>query len=275
MRGLAIGRGLRRAGFTGDYRMFGPRLQFPAAAAAEGYEAAEIETDRALRHPHLAQASELGRKLAAFGPDLLLVDLFWAPLYWLLPALGCEAWLLVRNCPPLWLVGPPELRFDAGRFARILAIEPVAHAVLKERIDPIVIVNPDECLPKTALRERCGISADRVLVAVTHAGQRGEIEVLREAAADEEARGAEVAAFDLFDPAAPFPIAPWLPGADRIVSGLGYNSFWEARWLGYASRTRFLPFQRSIDDQARRSAAYSDYTPRENGADVVARLVLG
>jgi hypothetical protein len=284
VRGVAIGRGLARAGFAGEYRLFGPGLPFPAALARTDYEAVEIETDRALRDRHLAQGSALARRLAAFAPDLLLVDMFWAPLYWVLPALqragGCAAWLLVRTCPPHWLAGPPGMPFTPGPYERILAIEPgvetgldlsrLGRARLDETIDPIVVANPGEHRPAGALRERLGLAAGDELVAIVHAGARGELPALHEAAA-----AASPAVLNLFDPAAPFPAAEWLGGADRVVCGGGYNAFWEARWLGYAERTTFVPFRRTIDDQARRLTACRDIVPRANGADELARRIVG
>jgi hypothetical protein len=273
VRGIALGRGLARQGFAGPYRMFGPPLPFPAARERPAYEAVEIQTDRALRDRHLAQTSDLARRLQAFAPDLLVVDLFWAPLTWVLPTLPCDAWLLVRTCPPVWLAGPREMPFDPDAFDRIVGIEPLDHPLLDEVIDPIVVANPDECRPPGALRERLGIPAGERLTVVAHAGERGEAAVLAEQA--ETLREGRVVPLDLFDPAAPFPAAEWLSGADRIVCGGGYNAFWEARWLGYSPRTTFVPFRRTIDDQARRIAAFGDHAPEENGADVLARWILG
>lgn len=270
VRGLAIGRGLARAGFAGAYRMFGPRLPFPLAAAEERYEAVSIQTDPALRQRHLAPASELAERLRAFRPDLLLADLFWVPLYWVLPALDCPAWLLLRLCPPVWLQGPQGMPFDPGRFDRIVGIEPVDLPVLDDVVDPIVIANPEDCRPPEALRERLGVEEDARLTVVLHAGERGETERLIAAAA-----GETVTLFDLFAPGAPFPAAEWLGGADRIITGAGYNAYWEARWLGYAGRTTFLPFPRSIDDQAKRVTAFGSHQPQANGADTLARWILG
>jgi hypothetical protein len=284
VRGLAVGRGLRRAGLAGEYRMFGPRLPFPAArrrTPEDGeygeYTEVEVDSDPALRQRHLAQVSGLARALAGFAPDLLLVDLFWAPLYWILPALACPAWLLLRRCPAIWLEGPPGLPFQRGQYERVLAIEPLAQSVLDgdridpiDPIDPIVVADPADIQTPAAVRERWGVPAGEELVVVAHAGQTGELEVLRQAAGT----SAHVV-FDLFDPAAPFPAAPWLAGADRVVSGLGYNAFWEARWLGFAGRTLFVPFRRSIDDQGGRLAANGGYVMRENGADTLARMILG
>ena len=70
------------------------------------------------------------------------------------------------------------------------------HAAIGETIDPIVISNPDECRPRDALREYLGVPNGRPVVVVTHAGVRGEVQVLAdEAGADTAIR------LDLFDPA--------------------------------------------------------------------------
>lgn len=268
VRGIAIGRALDRAGFSGDYRMVGPPLPF-AAAQRDDYETVELRSDATLRDPHLVMASELTRRLDALRPEVLLVDLFWAPLHWLLPALSCEPWLLLRLCPPRWLVGPPGMPFEPGRFRRVLAIEPFEHPAIGETIEPIVVANPEECRPIGALRERFGVPPGERLVAILHAGQRGEAAELATTAPP----GRQVS-LDLFEPGALFPAAEWLGGADHVVAGCGYNAFWEARWLGWAERTTFIPFPRSIDDQARRRATFGGHRPRRNGADALARLIL-
>ena len=87
-------------------------------------------------------------------------------------------------------------------------------------------------------------------------------------------RNCIVMSFDATDPAALFPLAEWLSGADAICTGAGYNSFWEARWLGYYNRTRFTAFGRHIDDQEWRLTECADYTPKENGADQLARWMM-
>jgi hypothetical protein len=274
VRGIALGRGLARAGFAapGDvYRMFGPPLPFPVARERSDYEPVEVQNDRTLRDRHLAQTSDLAQRLHAFAPDLLVVDLFWAPLYWVLPTLPCDTWLLVRTCPPVWLTGPREMPFDPDAFDRIIGIEPLGYPQLDLVIDPVVVANPDECRPPGALKERFGIPAGERLTVVAHAGERGEAAVLAEQAAGE----GRVVRLDLFAPSAPFPAAEWLSGADRIVCGAGYNAYWEARWLGYAERTAFVPFRRSIDDQTLRLSAFRDHVPRANGADVLARWITG
>jgi hypothetical protein len=270
VRGVAIARALERAGFDGTFGMFGPPLDFPVVRASSDYRPVAIRDDHWLRDRGLAAGSELAQKLTAFAPDLVLVDLFWAPLRWVLPLLGCEAWLLLRLAPPVWFTGRRDLPFERDRYTRIVAIEPVEdHGLGATRIDPVVVANPDEVRPSGALREWLGADAGETLTVIAHAGERGELAALRAEA------GAGAAVLDLYEPGAPFPAAEWLPGADLVVCGAGYNAFWEARWLGYACRSRFVPFPRTIDDQARRLLTLDDAAPRANGADVLARWIAG
>ena len=272
VRGLAIARALTRAGFRGSYRTFGPARPFEAALSGlygeERTEIVEIQNDPALRDPKLAASSELAERLRAFDPDLLIVDLFWGPLRWVLPHLACEAWLLVRLCPPIWLQGRSDLPFAPEQYRRRFAIEPIEHAHLNESLEPIVIANPEDCRPESEVRARFGVAEGEPLAFVVHAGERGEIAEL------ERAAGPRAIALDLHQSDAPFPAAEWLSAADRVTSAAGYNSFWEAQSLGYSERTTFLSFPRSIDDQARRIAEFRGIRPRTNGADSLAAKIL-
>jgi hypothetical protein len=269
VRGLALGRALARRGFAGVYRAFGPRLPYPAAAGGADFEPVAV-VEEELRDPARAPASAVAAALAAFRPDLLVVDMFWAPLRHVLPLPGCESWLLVRACPRAWFTGPRDTPFAPTQFRRVVAIEPFRHVAVRETVDPVVVCNADECRPPQALRERLGVSPERPLVVVAHAGIAGE-----RATIEAGARGEHVVRFDLFEERALFPVAEWLPGVDRVHCGAGYNAFWEARWLGYASRTSFRPFPRKIDDQAWRVATCLHYPMRANGADTLAGWIVG
>jgi UDP:flavonoid glycosyltransferase YjiC (YdhE family) len=280
VRAVALSRALSRAGFRGTLDVVGP----PAAHVFGLSHHAVPMVPRELGDASLASRSELFRVLEGLAPDLVVVDLFWAPLAHVLPALHTRAWLLVRRVPPIWFVGPPGLPFSRGCYERVIAIEPGVVAPSDEHIEPVVVANPDELLERDALRRRLDIRDDEKLVVVAHAGAPGECATL---AADEAMRdpSATIHAF-AFDALAPvqgvkvhdgaelFPLATWLGGADAIVTGAGYNTFWEAQWLGHASRARFVAFERPIDDQAWRIATCRTHVPRANGADVLARRIV-
>jgi hypothetical protein len=272
VRGVAIGRGLARVtGEEVEYRTFGPALP---CAGGRRFIHCEVPVSRAeLEDPTRAPEGLLARAIGDYRPDVLLIDMFWAPLCFVLPALaslGCEAWLLLRKCPSAWFGGPSAaMQFEASRYARILAIEPnLGTGPWAETIEPIVVANADECRPKTALRAHFDVPDGVRLDVVVHAGRPGERAELRGA-------GAEARVLDLFDESSLFPAAEWLGGADRIATGAGYNSFWEAQWLRYAERTTFTPFARPIDDQGWRIRACSAHAMRENGADALARALVG
>jgi hypothetical protein len=272
-RGIALRRALSRAGFAGEYRMFGP----PSRARAAGdlpdfpvlptaaWEEVEIDATR-LGSADAARATDLARQLAAFAPDVLVVDMFWAPLRHILPIAGCEAWLLLRSMPDAWLDGPPGAKFDLMQFARIISIEPIGSPAVTHAVDPVVIVNPEECQPRGALRARLGIAAEQRLVAVVHAGLPGETRELVPAAK----AGDAVMTFDLRDPGAIFPLAEWIGDADEVHAFAGYNAYWESRWLGHVGRTMFRAAPRRNDDQEWRLAKCGRYVMRANGADTIA-----
>jgi hypothetical protein len=264
----AIHRALGRAGFDGEFRLFGPKWPY-ACTALPWYRPTAIDGP-ALLDPRRAAHTDLARALLAYRPDLLLIDMFWAPIHHLRRLLDCEVWLLLRKFVDPFLVGIGETFYDPARWDRIIAIEPIDHPSLTHRVEPIVCANPDECRPPEALRERLNVPPEKTLAVVAHTGSREEQQVLA-AVGDEDV---QVVHFDLTDAASPFPLAEWLGGADVIMTGAGYNTFWESRWLGFHDRCFFTAFPRPIDDQAWRARQCADHTPTANGADTIAGWIV-
>ena len=139
VRGLAIRRALERRNCSVTYRIFAPRSAL-AETITPSYVPVEIHA-RELRQPASAAASQLAASLEEFAPDLLLVDLFWAPLAYVTVG-RCRAWLLIRSCPVKWLGTLAGFSFEPSRYGRVIAIEPTVAASLTDRIPPIVMANP-------------------------------------------------------------------------------------------------------------------------------------
>lgn len=288
MRGLAIHRALVRAGARGRFLLATPALDLPGLDLAALELAAHAEPQAfVLEHRTIAVdatkvadrdaalASDAARALADFAPDVILVDLFWAPFLHVLRAQDAPAWLLLRSCPPRWLVGPPALPFDATAFARVIVIEPCAEGPDgAERIDPIVIAHRDETPPGPSLRARLGVDDPRPLALVAHGGRAGEIETLTQLAQARLGATHVIVHADLRTPGAPFPLAPFLGQADRIVGGVGYNLAWELAALGLLGRALLVPFARAIDDQAARARSLAAHRFGEDGATTLARELL-
>jgi len=279
VRGLSIKRALDRAGYPGEMRMFVPVEPFAglrSALAPISPTVCPIDPDEVL-DPTRGPASLLATTLINYAPDLLIADLFWAPLLHILPMLDCEAWLIVRSCPPGWLVGGPTAIFDPSQYARVIGIEPTQHEQIREHIEPIVICNPDDARTRAEFCERWNVDETTRIVVISHAGLRGEIDILlAEHEADTEYNGANtlVIQSDLRDGNAVFPMAVWLPAVDQVHCAAGYNSYWESRWMGYEGKTRLRVIDRKIDDPQGRINAGREYKMRENGADVLARSIM-
>ena len=134
----------------------------------------------------------------------------------------------------------------------------------------MVVCNPDETKSREEFCAQFDVDSSREIVAYSHAGLPGEMKALKDHGSDD---GVEVVRCDLHAPDAVFPLAPWLANVDRVYCSAGYNSFWEARWLGFADRTTFSVFRRQIDDPLWRVKANRDATMSENGADVLAEMI--
>lgn len=290
VRGLALHSALVRRGARGTFLLASPRLDLPGLdlpgldvpglAALDEREgpirlvshAITVDSRRVARRED-ALASDAARALRAFEPDLVLIDLFWVPFLHLVRAAGAPAWLLLRSCPPRWLVGPPEVPFDGRAFARVLWTEPCADGAIEgaERVEPIVYTPGDASSTVTTdLRARLRVTDPRPLALVAQGGKAGEIDALERLARERFASTHVVVRADLRAADAPFPLAPWLPQADAIVGGGGYNLVWELCWQGLLERSVLVPFARSIDDQAARLAVARTHRMGHNGADVLA-----
>ena len=141
-----------------------------------------------------------------------------------------------------------------------------------------MICNPDEGKARTEVCARWRIDESPQIVAITHAGLRGEIDTLGEdyeSNALAEDGDVFIIESDLHDEDAVFPLAVWLPAVDRVHCVAGYNSYWESRWMNYAHKTRLRVIGRKIDDPLGRVKIGGNYTMAVNGADVLARSIAG
>ncbi len=276
VRGIAIGRALERQGFEGQFHLvspIAPLLAMAAAAAEVDTIVCPIDVAQVIDKKRYSR-SALTRQLTDLAPDLLIVDLFWAPVLHIVPTLGCEAWLLVRSCPLVWLHGNAAIQFNHRDYRRVIGIEPVDHQQVSEHIDPIVICNQDECYSRGELAQRFSVDPDQPITVVSHAGLAGEIESLGPVEETSGQRKGAVIVSDLHGTDSVFPLAPWLSAADAVYCSAGYNSYWEARWLGYADKTTFTPFRRQIDDPFWRLGECQSYSMRLNGADTLAASII-
>lgn len=274
----AIARGLARAGTGITLRVFYAELHLALPSGLSCEVTALPTAPEQLRSPASAQASATAQALREFAPDLLLVDLAFAELRYVLPSLECEAWLLLRWIPKRLLGGPFNKTFRPEQYARVIGTEPGLPFEVPFQLEPIVVCNPDECVGPERLRQHLGVVSARPLSLIAHTGKPHEAAGLERLEREAFPQNT-VVRLSLYDAhsasGAPalFPLAPWLPGADRIVGGAGYGLYWETHWLGLRGRSELRPFSRGIDDQSPRMRNGEHYVMRRNGADQLAAWV--
>jgi hypothetical protein len=218
-----------------------------------------------LRDPTRAAHSAVAQTIAALRPDVVVIDVFWVPLVFV--PLPCPAWLLLRSVPAAWLVGPREARFDPRRYERVFAIEPAPGLEAFEATAPVVVSTADERLPRRALAERLRVGANTPLNVIVQGGLSSDASVLAAAARDVDNGPWHL--LDVGAADAPFPVAPLLAEADRVVAAPGYNTFWEAQLLGFSQRTTWVPIRRQLDDAAWRASLSGNEAVAGNGADTI------
>lgn len=272
MHGVALRAAARRAGSIARITLVSPPLPFPALRQLDDHITVEMRA-QTLLDPSTVEQTPLCQALMALQADVVVVGHFWANVHFVLPKLAAKAVLLLRKAPPVWVVGPPVAPFSSTRahYERIFEIEPVGFAGGFETLPPLVVANRDELVPAAVARRALLQNDDddgRPLRLVFQAGVVGEAAAM----SGSDTSSSQTIVCDLHDPQAPWPMAPLLDGADAIVTGAGYNAWWETQWLGQAHKTTWVPFARSIDDQAWRMALPAT-TMTDNGADVLLRML--
>ena len=178
---------------------------------------------------------------------------------------------------PLWKQGTSRVPLGrAGAFDAVL--EPgelaededrgptVALRAAAKRVDPVVLLDPDEQLTREQAVEELGLDPERPHVLVT-LGQGAEVReatarCLRGLAAHPEvqavALASAIASLDreavpagVVELEATYPMSRYFRAFDAAVAAAGYNAFHELVHLGVPSL--FVPMERQTDDQAARA----------------------
>lgn len=229
-------------------------------------------TDRAW---NLRLKAILGQVFSERRPDLVVFDGVhpYRALTHLLSARGAPPSLWCRR--PLWRAGSSRAPLNrAGGFDAVL--EPGELAASLDQgpttdlrsavvaVDPIVLLDRDELLPRAEAAAELGIDPDRRTVLV-NLGQGGEVDaaVTRTLEALSAAGDLQVAVLEssiaagrtvppgVIRLAATFPMSRYFEAFDLAVAAAGYNAFHEL--IAFAVPTLFVPMGRQTDDQPARA----------------------
>ncbi len=219
--------------------------------------------------------TELYRALEDLVPDVVIVDGIWVPIYPISRDFTWKKVLLIRHIPAKWFTLPlpdgSEIHINPQDYDLALNIEPNFSVTGFLNVNPVVIRNPDELLPRSRARDKLGVPVGMKLCVVAHNGYEEEIDRL----IDESGRVPS----DFYtvvttnrEKKGLFPLADYSRGIDLLISGAGYNTFYESQFLDI--QVHFTVFEReSGESQAWRVKTNGGYRFTENGADQIVQMI--
>lgn len=259
VRGWAIWRALNRLGLLDSvvWEVFDPTVD--DADRGRGYTLAQWCAFR----------------LQCFKPTLVLVDInleyFAASMLKNWNGPRPIIWWLTRWMPLQFYNNQPGLLAQ-----RRFVIEPCAQENMHwpaEKLNPIVSHNLNEMANRADSLERFGLPPDATSIGLAvHAGQPGEFDMLRDHHALKTCE--YVVELDWHgEPSKRVMVSPFVGIFSKIVTGAGYNRFFETHWLRLERCTVFVPFDRLNGEQEARLAWHQEnpsWRMTANGADELA-----
>ncbi len=217
--------------------------------------------------------SRLRAAIAEAGPDVIVFD-GTHPYEALLGALRSDS-VAVWCRRPLWKPGSSRVPLGrAGAFDAVLEPGELAESEDRgptvplrdhaQRVDPIVLCDRDELLPRAEAEAELGLEPGRVNVLVS-LGQGAEVRdatarALAHLAGRDEVQVATLSSAlaaldsvpdDVVQLRATYPMSRYFAAFDAAVAAAGYNAFHELIALGVTSL--FVPMPRDTDDQPARA----------------------
>jgi hypothetical protein len=274
--GISICNAFRRKRVQIDYTILSPSPQF--VRLADRFQIPHVEIpfeDETQLSQNSCQSSQLYRTVMSIDPDVLIVDLFWFTLHYFLRELRCRKIFLSRQVSDIAFhmrtrVG--ELMFDQHAYDLALAIEPFRTEVPLQLINPIVIRNHEEILPRERAMADLKLTEGKQSCLFAFNGNPGEFERLKKVYSYLEEEGWQVVYSTNFQGGL-FPVVDYFNAFDLLICGAGYNAFWEAVY--FQKEAIFLPFLRRFEDQRRRVDECQEYAFEKNGADQLVDMILG
>ena len=153
-----------------------------------------------------------------------------------------------------------------------MAIEPFPTDQPLRRINPIVIRNRDEILPRKEALRKLGLTETGNHCLFAFNGKPGEFEDARKMYSYLGDEGYQMV-YSTNYKGGLFPAVDYFNAFEMLICGAGYNAFWEAVY--FQKETIFVPQQRRFENQSWRVEECQEYAFERNGADELVELILG
>ena len=273
IRGIAIGNALKRANIDCEYTIV-HSSDFPRLITDSGFKQRliPIESDEELSEDSFKN-SILFNTLNELSTDILIVDLMWFTLAEFIDTLQCKKiFLCVNQHYYFFSIKLPtgKLEFNPKQYDLLLKIEPFDSPYVMEEINPLIMLNPDEILSKDDACKSLGLDPGKNNALIAVNGKPGEFEEIRDSYKHLADKGYHITTSSNHHGGL-FPAVNYLNAFDLIVTGGGYSSFWETRFLN--KKAIYVPSERRFENITDRINLYSDYTFQTNGADQLAGII--
>lgn len=276
VRGIAIGNAFRRKNIECEYVIMSSS-PFGRLAGDAGFvhQTLPPEQENILDDQNYL-GSNIYAALKQTAPYALLVDLLWFPLHPFIQELPCKKIFLCRQVDYRYFSfnhGNRQISFDPDSYDLRFAIEPHVDVPFKlEEIEPIVIRNRDEILPREEALAKLGLKGDQKTFLLAHYGNPGEFDQFKKKYQKLEKKGWR-GVYSTDGEGGLFPTVDYFNVFDLVICGAGYNSFWEVRYFNKESI--IIPTNRAYENVKIRMHDCKKHEFTENGADQLVDIIMG
>jgi hypothetical protein len=269
--GISIGHALKRHGIKCDYTIL-HTSSFSQIASDFDNIRIPLENEAELSKNKFHK-SVLYKTLQKLKPDILIVNHTWFMLYNFIDDFKCSKIYLSDYVYDEHFTVPVfdvQLKFDPSQYDRIIAIEPFPSAIPMESINPLILRNRNEILPRKTALDRLGLENDQKVALYAFSGNAGDQERFMSKFPELE-KDFQVVKASLFSGGL-FPIVDYYNAFDFIICTGGYNFVWDAVY--FDKNAHFEPAPVKFCDQRKRIENSRNYSFDLNGADQLIKNIL-
>lgn len=274
VRGIAIGNALKRAEIKCEYIILCAGGSAEIAGTFSDRIEIPLEDERVLSR-RMYESSRLYQTLSELDPDVLIVDRLWFAPYHFIEGLRCKKiFLTIMVRDDFFQIDLPDgkIEFNASHYDHVLGIEPFNARIRMRTINPIIIRNRDEIMPREAAARLLGLSAEKRNCLIALNFEKGYLERLVEKYEYLGGDGYEIFNTTNIGGGGIFPIVDYFNAFDFVVCGTGYNQFWEVVYFDKEAVMEPLPLR--FSDTIWRLENCQEHYFDKNGADQLAQIII-
>jgi hypothetical protein len=274
VQGISLCNALKRAGITNTFVIISSSKY---AHIADIFGIPHVEIPRESKEelsPGEHEHSVLYNTLLEYAPNVLIVDRMWFTLYHFIEKLPCKKiFFSIQVDDRFFSMYLPDglLNFDPKQYDRIIAIEPFDSTISFEQVNPLIIRNRDEILPRSRALEGLGVDGSKKVCVVALNYKKGYFEKLVKKYSYLADAGYDMVYTTNLKGGGIFPIVDYFNAVDLVVCAAGYTQFWETVYFEKDAVFEFLPLH--FSDMKRRFIECSEFTFKENGADQMVKII--